>query len=161
MICQVVGLVTFSAVVTDCKLTVRSYHFKRRISHICLQKSPRHSSRFCPFRCHFPAIFRIFEAIFHLLHDAKSWHEDAGRPLRLFRNKDFACFSTAENRPKSRCFLAVRASRGRNGAAFVVQRQPRRNATAAPLQPRKALTARPSCSPRKTAAPLRFVSAYE
>lgn len=127
---------TFSAVVTDCKLTVRSYHFKRRISHICLQKSPRHSSRFCPFRRHFPAIFRILKRFSICFMTQKVGMRMPAGPYGSSGTKKIARFSTAENRPKSSLFLAVRPSRGRNGAAFVVQRQPRRNATAAPLQPR-------------------------
>jgi len=44
---------------------------------------------------------------------------------------------------KAMIFSAVRASRGCNGAAFIMQRQPRWNVTRAQLQPREALTAKP------------------
>ena len=56
-----------------------------------------------------------------------------------------------ENVRKSSRFSAVRASRGYNGAALVVQRRPRELAVRAPLQPREALTARPLRSDGKTA----------
>ena len=49
---------------------------------------------------------------------------------------------------KSRIFPAVRASRGCNGAAFVMRRRPYCSATAAPLQPREALTAGPASENR-------------
>ena len=65
-----------------------------------------------------------------------------GRALRLFQNEESGGFVMPENVRKSSRFSAVRASRGYNGAALVVQRRPRELAVRAPLQPREALTAK-------------------
>ena len=54
-----------------------------------------------------------------------------------------ACRKTAFSGQNVRICSAVRASRGRNRAAVIMQRRPCLNATTAPPEPRKAFTAEP------------------
>ena len=84
-----------------------------------------------------------------------------GRPSRPFRSEDSSEFLLAFFVRKSYRFSAVRASRGRDGAAFALQRRPCCIAVRAPLQAREGLTAQRS-QPRCFPTGLRpFVYGYE
>ena len=82
----------------------------------------------------------------------------AVRASRLFWSRHFGEFLLADFVLKSYCFRAIRPSRGRDGAALRVQRQPRRIAVRPSLQSRKALTATTLQPFGKTMEMLPFIS---